>query len=156
MVIKKCLYCNKDFSFKFTKSRVRKYCSRECSAKGIPRHSGQFKKGHVGYWKGKKQSKETINKRIKKGKDHYNWKGGKTLDSSGYVLIHVENYPFCITGNYAFEHRIVMEKHLGRFLKPEEEVHHKDKNRLNNRIKNLRLFKDKSSHMKHHAKIRNK
>ena len=38
------------------------------------------------------------------------------------------------------EHRYVMEQHLGRPLRPEETVHHKDGDRGHNPIENLELF----------------
>lgn len=41
---------------------------------------------------------------------------------------------------HTFEHRYVMEQHLGRKLYPEETVHHRDGNRQHNLIENLELF----------------
>lgn len=49
-----------------------------------------------------------------------------------------------------FEHREVMEAHLGRRLRRDEVVHHKDENKLNNVIDNLEVMSP-SEHASHHA-----
>lgn len=54
---------------------------------------------------------------------------------------------------YVAEHRIVMEKCLGRFLTEDEIVHHKDGNTLNNNIENLELM-TASGHNCHHSNER--
>ena len=50
------------------------------------------------------------------------------------------------------EHRLIMEKHLGRRLSPNETVHHIDGNVDNNDISNLRLM-DKKTHAKLHYNL---
>lgn len=53
------------------------------------------------------------------------------------------------------EHRLIMQKFIGRKLLFDEVVHHKDGNILNNKIENLELM-SRSDHAKHHyAPIKN-
>lgn len=59
-----------------------------------------------------------------------NWKGGNHLHD-GY------NFKKEVSGRYRGEHRILMEKSLGRKLTSNEVVHHKDGNKMNNDINNL-------------------
>lgn len=53
-------------------------CGEKIKQKSDKRYYvAKYINGH--YWKGKKQKKEVTNKRIKRGKDHYNYKDGRTL-----------------------------------------------------------------------------
>lgn len=66
-----------------------------------------------------------------------NWKGGRTIDKDGYVLIKKRDHPSANSRGYVQEHRLIVEKIIGRFLKPEERVHHFNFNRQDNRNENL-------------------
>ena len=65
--------------------------------------------------------------------------------SRGYRMIHVN-------GRRTPEHRYVMECRLGRPIGPDEIVHHKDENKLNNHPKNLMVLK-RSEHPAMHPRV---
>lgn len=54
---------------------------------------------------------------------------------------------------YVYEHRLVMERFLGRPLTKDEDVHHIDFNGLNNSLSNLIVLK-KSDHYRLHRRLR--
>lgn len=77
------------------------------------------------------------------------WKGGRKTNAKGYVLILKKEHPFAGAGGYIFEHRLVMENHIGRYLNKDEIVHHKNGIKNDNRIENLELTTF-SEHVKTH------
>ncbi len=81
------------------------------------------------------------------GKKNPKWKGGKNYDKDGYVLIYDPIHPNSRNKKYVLEHRLVMEKHLGRYLRKSEVVHHINENKQNNKIDNLMLFPTQKAHV---------
>ena len=79
-----------------------------------------------------------------------NWKGGRTMTSGGHVYVHHPAHPHANKVGRVMEHRLVMEEELGRYLTPEEVVHHKDGSKTNNDISNLELFANRGEHLKAH------
>jgi hypothetical protein len=124
--------------------------------KGIMKvNKGSFKKNITSWNKGKhlsKKHKENLRK-SKIGKRSNHWKGGK-FKQGQYTMILSPNHPFANKRGYILRHRLVMERHLGRYLKPEEVVHHIDGNPSNDRIKNLMLFPNQIAHQKYHLKLK--
>jgi len=69
---------------------------------------------------------------------------------SGYINIKIPWHPYA-NGRWVPEHRWIMEKKLRRFLKRGEVVHHINEKRDDNRIENLRLYKDHTTHAQVHS-----
>lgn len=137
----KCLKCQKEFkicAFELREGRG-KYCSRQCSPK--------LKKGHH-LNLGKKLSilhrQHLSEARLKsekvRGKNHWNWRGGYWKMGKGYILILKPDHPGANIRGYVFEHRLIMEQNLGRFLTKNEVVHHINHKKSDNRIENLMLL----------------
>lgn len=82
-----------------------------------------------------------------RGAGHPDWKGGRLIDKSGYVMIYKPEHPHARAGKYVCEHRLVMEQHLGRYLLPNEVVHHKNDCKTDNRIENLEVFQSNAEHL---------
>lgn len=98
-------------SFRPRPGNVGRFCSRACT------YAGQ--KGHLAS----------------------HWNGGRHVTPDGYVKVRVPTHPAAHGhGGYVAEHRVVMEAVIGRYLLPQETVHHKNGNRADNRIENLELW----------------
>lgn len=129
-IIKNCLICG--IKFESYVSEHRKYCSRKCQNKRPRTKEEKIRMRNA--------------QKGKKGPKAAHWKGGRTKHK-GYILIYTPQHPFTIQRFYVKEHRLVMEKHLGRYLRPEEVVHHINHDKTDNRIENLQLFKNHSEHI---------
>ncbi len=128
----------------------------------------RFKKGHITWSKGKKRldmignkwnvGRPSWNKGLKgymAGDKNPTWKGGKYTDSYGYIHIINKEHPFASQIGYVLEHRLVMEKHLGRYLTKKEIVHHINGIKTDNRIENLKLL-NQSEHVGEHFYLNGK
>lgn len=66
---------------------------------------------------------------------------GRTITQRGYVLIRVgKDHHLADVRGYAYEHRLVAEQEIGRFLDDREEVHHINGDRSDNRPSNLEVM----------------
>jgi hypothetical protein len=73
-----------------------------------------------------------------KGFNHPHWQGRGWLNLSGYRVITKPS------GGQIYEHRDVMQKHLGRSLSKDEHVHHINGDKSDNSIENLQVMDGKS------------
>lgn len=74
----------------------------------------------------------------------------KYLDKGYYKYYYPEHHLSNKSG-FVYEHMIMAEELLGRDLNFGEVVHHKDRNRINNSIDNLMVFKTNADHAAYHA-----
>jgi len=73
------------------------------------------------------------------GSNNPNWRGGRRKDHFGYIYICSPDHPHKNKRGEVAEHRLVMERILGRYLEPEEVVHHINGIRDENYPENLEL-----------------
>lgn len=78
-----------------------------------------------------------------------NWKGGRTISSHGYVLLKRPDHPAADVRGYVYEHRLVAEEKIGRPLKEDEQVHHKNGDKQDNDPDNLEVLTIAEHRAKH-------
>ena len=121
-----CSECGKKFKTYPCRLKVvdRHFCSQICRLKNL---------------------KKNCNTWIATGSKHPNWRGGRNINYQGYITIYSPNHPYRSKhNNLVLEHRLVMENFLGRYLTSNEQVHHKNQIKDDNRIENLEIVLRKS------------
>ena len=128
---------------------------------------GVYERTKPGYWAGKKRP--DIGKKLQgkkrpdmTGKNNHfygvhllgetspHYKNGEIKDKDGYILILKRNHPHNRDG-YVREHRLIVEKQIGRYLHRFKVCHHINKVTNDNRPHNLMAFKNQSIHRKFEA-----
>lgn len=121
-IIKKCRVCKKDFSIKKSKKNLRFTCSHSCF--GIEQA-----------------------RRIS-GSKNWNWKPPhERVLCGGYIQKRDKRY----RSGYVYMHRWIMQQKIKRRLRPDEQVHHINGNRKDNRIENLQIM-TRSEHTMYHKR----
>ena len=123
-------------------------CATRLQFKGIPKASTKNMKGPKSpehrkaislALTGKTKTKEHLKNLRKSLLEIGQWKQiGSTYLHNGYRWIKTRNGNG--SSNFVLEHRYIMAQHIGRLLSSNELVHHKNENKLDNRIENLELM----------------
>lgn len=119
---KKCIICGVDFC---KSPKAQKLCSRKC-------RSVFLRDNHL------------------VGNKNVRWNGGRGITTQGYIEVVCPDGYSKNTRGRILEHRLVMEKTLGRKILRTEIVHHINHDKQDNRIENLELLNGQSDHMKEH------
>ncbi len=62
-----------------------------------------------------------------------NWKGGKVFhESNKYIRVWCPKHPRASKNGYVYEHILIAEKALGRYIDAKHPIHHAGKDRLDN------------------------
>ena len=122
-----CEHCGKTFQMFPSQAensgagKPRRFCSRSCTDSARSREGSQW------------------------------WKGGRRIDSNGYMEIYMPGHPSAMATGYVHEHVLVAEMKHGGPLPEGAVVHHDDENRTNNDPENIIiLYGGHSEHMALH------
>jgi len=75
--------------------------------------------------------------------------GHRTIEPGRYVRVRMPSHPAATGTGYVYEHRLVVEKRLGRYLREDEQIHHINGDKTDNRDENLEVL-TKAEHLKKH------
>ena len=78
--------------------------------------------------------------------------GGRFYNDHGYVLVLKPEHPRTVAHLYVYEHILVAEQKIGRYLRPNEVVHHLNGIKDDNRPENLEIMDNVQHTHLHHPR----
>lgn len=108
---------------------------RACGLEGCdrPEHASRLCSAH--YWRLKKHGDVFAHIPVR----HRQPNGTVQTTVYGYQHVYRPAHPNANSTGMIFVHRLIMSEHLGRALLPTETVHHRNGDKLDNRVENLEL-----------------
>ena len=150
-----CNFCSKEFEYYPSRS-TGKFCSKKCYTDSKQRVikcafcSEFFKpKRKISKFCTKKCFGKYFSKNFSR-ENHSKWKGGTMTDTEGYIHRKAYDHPYRDKQNYVREHRLIMEKHIKRYLYSWEVIHHKNEIIDDNRLENLEIIHSNAEHSRRH------
>ena len=156
-----CWQCHLPFQVRAYRRYTAKFCSRSCKAV-YEFATGKHKTLHVTSkrppnWNQIEKlcaacgevfmiSPSRVDSRLYCSKACYSKTMRSNMPARRYIYLSID-------GKRVLEHRYVVEQALGRKLHATEHVHHKNRNRHDNRLENLEVL-DAHAHFKLHARLR--
>ena len=134
----KCFVCGRTFQNYISpaelKYSVRRVCSKECKAKlnSLDKTKGEYricKRCGKRFWVRPSEDRRGYRRKYCSKFCYTPTERGKSISIDNYYVINGKKL-----------HRTIMEEHLGRRLLSSEIVHHKNGNKLDNRLENLEVI----------------
>lgn len=108
---KPCAHCKRPFTLRPSETAI-KHCSRECEvAARTKMATGRMHNGRP-----------------------------VLMNGQGYLTVYEPGHPHASRSGRVLEHRVIVEKQIGRYLTREETINHIDHDRANNAVENLEIL----------------
>lgn len=141
-------FCCKEHYYEWQKKNLRNKVSLTCSFCGNVYETRASRKASKRCFCSRKCQHSFF-----RGANGIAYKTGKKVNEFGYVMLLNPDHPRKVGGSYVYEHILVVEKHLGRYLTKNEHIHHINGVKDDNRIENLQVVTP-SEHRKIHSTIK--